>query len=116
MPKGDAKHGSAKPGYGGSIPLAASKIQIMKKNKGKKNLLHGLTPPIKIDADTKFPYFFDLMWDIKRGDQVLRNQFNILDDPTFFDALARYGYDAQDIRNRLKLQDFLDSDSDQFQL
>lgn len=75
--------------------------------KPKKNLLMGLSPLKEITEDTVMPRYFDMMWDIKWGYQVLGNTFGILEKPAFYAALAEHGFDAAKVRKYAEMRNLL---------
>lgn len=69
--------------------------QYMKKSKKTFNQFLATLPKLKdINPQERLPYYFDLMWDIKYGHQLLE-YLDTHNDPDIYSALARHGYDAK---------------------
>lgn len=74
--------------------------------KGKKDLRADLPPLKRLEYDTKLPRYFDLMWDIKYGDQIYENLYDVLSKEALYTALAEHGFDADSVRKWWKNQYF----------
>ena len=57
----------------------------------------GLPKLKQVDPKEKLPSYFDLMWDIKYGYQLIDN-LKRQNNPDIYSALAKYGYDAASIK------------------
>lgn len=65
----------------------------MSKKKSKPKLTDGLRPLKKVEGD--LPYYFDMMWDIKRVEDIRWHLKDAHLNPHFTRKLAEYGYDVK---------------------
>lgn len=70
-----------------------------KQNKSFNNFLANLPPLKQIDAQERLPRYFDMMWDIKYGYQLLE-YLQTSNNPDVYAALARHGYDVKAIKQK----------------
>ena len=69
-------------------------------NKPFKEILNTLKELKKLEPQERLPSYFDMMWDIKYGYQLIE-YLKMHDNPNVYSALARHGYDAKKIKREI---------------
>lgn len=65
-----------------------------------KEFLNTLKELKNLESQEKLPSYFDMMWDIKYGYQLIE-YLKTHNNPDVYSALARYGYDAKKIKREI---------------